>query len=146
MTSKRAAKSLTNCYILVSEFDWNSRCIDACGVIVEIPIDIRPYREVWHYLGIVLSEVKWVKLQDRLWNGECIRVTHESQRQIWHDELEIYVGAGYRQVKHMPAMIGYHLVKSIGGAEMHWANENLNNKFDTYEGWDSEGLYGIFMG
>lgn len=64
MTSKRAAKSLTNCYILVSEFDWNSRCIDACGVIVEIPIDIRPYREVWHYLGIVLSEVKWVKLQE----------------------------------------------------------------------------------
>lgn len=66
MTSTRAAKSLTNYYNLVSEFDWNSRCVDARGIVIEIPINIRPRRDVWHYLGIVLAEVKGSGLKDDL--------------------------------------------------------------------------------
>lgn len=57
MATAGSAKRLLNYYDMISEFTCPVN-EDFEGITVEIPINIRPLHDVWHYLGIVVAEIK----------------------------------------------------------------------------------------
>lgn len=58
MASAGSAKRLQNYYDMVSEFTCPALTEECEGITVEIPINIRPLNDAWHYLGIVIAQVE----------------------------------------------------------------------------------------
>lgn len=58
MASAGSAKRLLNYYDMVSKITCSSVTDEYEGITVEIPINIRPLSDAWHYLGIIVTEVK----------------------------------------------------------------------------------------
>lgn len=58
MTTAGSAKRLRNCYKIITEFTCPALKDGYEALTVEIPINIRPLDDVWHYLGIVVTEVE----------------------------------------------------------------------------------------
>lgn len=58
MASAGSARRLVNYYSMVSEFACPALNEEYEGLTVEIPINLGPLIDAWHYLGIVVAEVK----------------------------------------------------------------------------------------
>lgn len=58
MATAGSANRLLNYYDMISEITCPALDNEYEGITVEIPINIGPLYDAWHYLGIVVAEVK----------------------------------------------------------------------------------------
>lgn len=56
MTTERKAKCLVNYYTSVGAFSWSTRSKDAQGITITFILNLPPRRDIWHYIGVVMSE------------------------------------------------------------------------------------------